>query len=111
MFCLLQSLTGHTSDAHLLHRHHRSIIYPVTHSHGEDEAVSDDIVPNLNQSTTTSSLPLRPPRSHLRATSLEHTLPTPPASESSSRPTPIPELFSYDAQIPNLQTILDVRPD
>lgn len=67
-------------------------IYSINLPPEEDEQVSNDIVSNPSQvATTLTSLPPRPPRSHLRghasAKNLRYNMPTPPESESSNHTT------------------------
>ena len=69
-------------------------VYPATLSPGEDEQVSENIVSNLHRS---SSVPPRPPRSHLRerVKSLERMPPSLSVSESSSPRSPVSISPSY----------------
>jgi len=86
-------------------------IYPVSI---EDEDKDVVIVPNFNQSATTSNLPPRPPRSHLRDRSsskvFSPTLPTPPESEHLNHTNFVSEPRSRDyTHVLDRKTILDVQ--
>jgi len=88
-------------------------IYSVSVAPGGDEFSNDIIVPNfivpdLNRSATASSLPPRPPRSHLRdrAKSFGFTLPTPPESESSNQTSPISDYVLDRRTIPDVRSRL-----
>ncbi|KAF8807374.1 hypothetical protein BYT27DRAFT_6566989 [Phlegmacium glaucopus] len=104
------ALSTDSNRAHFRHSWTPSTpsIYPVSLSPGEDEWISDAIVPNLTRGVTVSSLPPRPPRSHLRerAKSIEQVLPTPPAS---NQPSPISESRPQDVHFPNRKAVPDVR--
>jgi len=87
-------------------------IYPVSL---QDEDKDIVIVPNFNQSATTSNLPPRPPRSHLRARSITRgfgpTLPSPPESEQLNHTNIVsepPRSRDY-ADVNDRKTILDVQ--
>jgi hypothetical protein len=73
------------------------------------------IVPNFNQIATTSNLPPRPPRSHLRDRGTKvfsSSLPTPPESEYLNQTNIVSEPRSRDyVNVLERKTILDVRPN
>lgn len=87
-------------------------IYPAS---VEDEDKDIVIVPNFKRSATTSNLPPRPPRSHLRGRSIKvygSSLPTPSESEHSSHTNTISEQRYRDSDYAHLfdrKTVLDVR--
>lgn len=84
-------------------------IYP------EDDDKDIVIVPNFNQIATTSNLPPRPPRSHLRDRGTKvfsSSLPTPPESEYLNHTNIVSEPRSRDyVSVLGRKTILDVRPN
>ena len=85
-------------------------IYPVS---VQDEDKDIVIVPNFNQIATTSNLPPRPPRSHLRDRSikvLNSSVPTSPEPEHLNHANIVSEPRSRDyAHVLDRKTILDVR--
>ena len=87
-------------------------IYPVSL---DDEDKDIVIVPNFNQIATTSNLPPRPPRSHLRDRSTKvfsSSLPTPPDSEHINDINIVSDPRSRDyVNVIDRKTILDVRPN
>ena len=81
----------------------------------EDDDKDVVIVPNFNQIATTSNLPPRPPRSHLRDRGTKifsSSLPTSPESEYLNHTNIVSEPRSRDyVSVLDRKTILDVRPN
>jgi hypothetical protein len=79
-----------------------------------DEDDKDVLVPNFNQIATTSNLPPRPPRSHLRDRGTKifsSLLPSPPESEYLNHTNIVSEPRSRDyVNVLDRKTILDVHP-
>jgi len=101
-------------DSNNPHRHSLApstpSIYPASF---QDEDKDIVIVPNFNQSATTSNLPPRPPRSHLRERSSKvygSSLPIPSESEHSNHTNMVSEQRYRDyARVFDRKTILDVQ--